>query len=54
MRIAYFVRHREAATPIVLNVSGSMYDGYHRLGAAIYCGDEFIEASTHIAKGVSV
>ncbi len=46
MRIAYFVKHREAAAPVVLKPSGSMYDGYHRLAAAIHCGDEFIAAES--------
>ena len=41
-RIAFFVKHRDAATPIILKPNGSIYDGYHRLAAAIYCGDEFI------------
>jgi hypothetical protein len=51
-RIAYFVKHREASTPITLKASGSMFDGYHRLAAAIYCGDEFIGVEDSLSAGV--
>jgi len=51
-RIAYFVKHRDAATPITLKASGSMFDGYHRLAAAIYCGDEYIAVGEGLAAGV--
>jgi hypothetical protein len=40
-RIAYFVKHRTHATPVTL-MDGKVHDGFHRLAAAIYCGDEFI------------
>src|SRR5271157_4613167 len=51
-RIAYFVKHREAATPITLKASGSMFDGYYRLAAAIYCGDEYISVEGSLSAGV--
>jgi hypothetical protein len=51
-RIAYFVKHREAAAPITLKVGGSMFDGYHRLAAALYCGDEYISVEDSFAAGV--
>ena len=51
-RIAYFVKHREAAAPITLKASGSMFDGYHRVAAAIYWGDEYIAVGEGLAAGV--